>query len=104
MPYLINISYPMSSRSHPPLIQPNMDGPEATKEIRALGYNHAPIIGVTGNTLAMDVWLRPRRRQVSRNSRTIVSIRKSVLARLRYCTIFICVPYCYLGYACTYLC
>jgi CheY-like chemotaxis protein len=31
-----------------------MDGPEATKEIRALGY-HAPIIGVTGNTLAMDL-------------------------------------------------
>jgi DNA-binding response OmpR family regulator len=31
-----------------------MDGPEATKEIRALGYR-APIIGVTGNTLAMDL-------------------------------------------------
>jgi CheY-like chemotaxis protein len=35
-------------------VMPNMDGPEATKEIRALGY-HAPIIGVTGNTLAMDL-------------------------------------------------
>ncbi len=31
-----------------------MDGPEATTEIRALGYR-VPIIGVTGNTLAMDL-------------------------------------------------
>ena len=31
-----------------------MDGPEATKEIRALGYR-APIIGCTGNTLAVDL-------------------------------------------------
>ena len=29
-------------------IMPNMDGPTATKEIRALGYT-APIFGVTGN-------------------------------------------------------
>jgi two-component system, sensor histidine kinase len=29
-------------------VMPNMDGPTATKEIRALGYN-APIFGVTGN-------------------------------------------------------
>ena len=31
-----------------------MDGPEAPKEIRALGYR-APIIGCTGNTLAVDL-------------------------------------------------
>ena len=29
-------------------IMPNMDGPTATKEIRALGYR-GPILGVTGN-------------------------------------------------------
>ena len=31
-----------------------MDGPEATRAIRALGYSQ-PIIGCTGNTLAMDL-------------------------------------------------
>ena len=31
-----------------------MDGPTATKAIRALGYTQ-PIIGCTGNTLDMDV-------------------------------------------------
>ena len=31
-----------------------MDGPDATKAIRALGYTQ-PIIGCTGNTLDMDV-------------------------------------------------
>ena len=35
-------------------VMPNMDGPTATKEIRALGYT-APIYGVTGNTLKSDV-------------------------------------------------
>ena len=35
-------------------VMPNMDGPTATKEIRALGYT-APIYGVTGNTLDTDV-------------------------------------------------
>ena len=35
-------------------VMPNMDGPTATKEIRALGYT-APIYGVTGNTLNSDV-------------------------------------------------
>ena len=35
-------------------VMPNMDGPTATKEIRALGYT-APIFGVTGNTLNSDV-------------------------------------------------
>ena len=34
-------------------VMPNMDGPTATKEIRALGYT-APIFGVTGNTLDSD--------------------------------------------------
>ncbi len=31
-----------------------MDGPTATKEIRALGYT-APIFGVTGNCLDFDI-------------------------------------------------
>ena len=31
-----------------------MDGPDATKAIRDLGYN-APIIGCTGNTLDFDL-------------------------------------------------
>ena len=31
-----------------------MDGPDATRAIRALGYT-GPILGVTGNTLDMDV-------------------------------------------------
>ena len=35
-------------------VMPNMDGPTATKEIRALGYK-APIFGVTGNTLDSDI-------------------------------------------------
>ena len=35
-------------------VMPNMDGPTATREIRALGYT-APIFGVTGNTLDSDV-------------------------------------------------
>ena len=35
-------------------VMPNMDGPTATKEIRALGYT-APIFGVTGNTLDSDI-------------------------------------------------
>ena len=35
-------------------VMPNMDGPTATKEIRALGYT-APIFGVTGNTLDTDI-------------------------------------------------
>ena len=35
-------------------VMPNMDGPTATKEIRALGYT-APIFGLTGNTLNSDV-------------------------------------------------
>ena len=33
---------------------PNMDGPTAVKQIRALGYS-APIFGVTGNGLATDI-------------------------------------------------
>ena len=36
------------------LFQPVLDGPDATKAIRALGYT-APIIGCTGNTLDMDL-------------------------------------------------
>ena len=35
-------------------VMPNMDGPTATREIRALGYSGI-IIGVTGNALAEDV-------------------------------------------------
>lgn len=35
-------------------VMPNMDGPTATKAIRALGYV-APIFGLTGNTLSSDV-------------------------------------------------
>ena len=35
-------------------VMPNMDGPTATMEIRALGYT-APIFGVTGNTLDSDI-------------------------------------------------
>ncbi len=35
-------------------VMPVMDGPTATKEIRALGYT-APIFGVTGNCLDFDV-------------------------------------------------
>ena len=35
-------------------VMPVMDGPDATKAIRALGHT-APIIGCTGNTLDMDV-------------------------------------------------
>ena len=35
-------------------IMPNMDGPTATREIRALGYT-APIFGVTGNGLTTDI-------------------------------------------------
>ena len=31
-----------------------MDGPDATRAIRALGYSQ-PVIGCTGNTLDMDV-------------------------------------------------
>ena len=33
---------------------PVMDGPDATKAIRAMGYT-GPIIGCTGNTLDMDL-------------------------------------------------
>ena len=33
---------------------PNMDGPTATREIRASGYT-APIFGVTGNGLSADI-------------------------------------------------
>ena len=33
---------------------PNMDGPTATREIRASGYT-APIFGVTGNGLSTDI-------------------------------------------------
>ena len=33
---------------------PNMDGPTATREIRASGYT-APILGVTGNGLSTDI-------------------------------------------------
>ena len=36
------------------LFQPVLDGPDATKAIRALGYT-GPIIGCTGNTLDMDL-------------------------------------------------
>ena len=36
------------------LFQPVLDGPDATKAIRALGYT-APIIGCTGNTLDIDL-------------------------------------------------
>ena len=36
-------------------VMPNMDGPTATKEIRALGYT-APIFGVTGNGKCSVVW------------------------------------------------
>ena len=35
-------------------VMPNMDGPTATKEIRAMGYT-APIFGVTGNGLPTDI-------------------------------------------------
>ena len=35
-------------------VMPNMDGPTATKEIRALGYSGI-IIGVTGNALPADI-------------------------------------------------
>jgi CheY-like chemotaxis protein len=35
-------------------VMPVMDGPTATKEIRALGYT-APIFGVTGNCLGFDI-------------------------------------------------
>ena len=35
-------------------VMPVMDGPAATKAIRALSFT-APIIGCTGNTLDMDV-------------------------------------------------
>jgi signal transduction histidine kinase/ActR/RegA family two-component response regulator len=35
-------------------VMPNMDGPTATKEIRAMGYT-APIFGVTGNILTSDI-------------------------------------------------
>ena len=35
-------------------VMPIMDGPTATKAIRALGYT-APIFGVTGNTLDSDI-------------------------------------------------
>ena len=35
-------------------VMPVMDGPDATKAIRDLGYT-APIIGCTGNTLDMDL-------------------------------------------------
>ena len=35
-------------------VMPNMDGPTATKIIRALGYS-APVFGVTGNALDSDV-------------------------------------------------
>jgi CheY-like chemotaxis protein len=35
-------------------VMPNMDGPTATKEIRALGFA-APIFGVTGNALDFDI-------------------------------------------------
>jgi CheY-like chemotaxis protein len=35
-------------------VMPVMDGPTATKEIRALGYT-APIFGVTGNCLDFDI-------------------------------------------------
>ena len=35
-------------------VMPNMDGPTATREIIALGYQ-APIFGVTGNALDSDV-------------------------------------------------
>ena len=37
-------------------VMPNMDGPTATKEIRALGYRGI-IIGVTGNALPADIEL-----------------------------------------------
>ena len=37
-------------------VMPNMDGPTATKEIRALGYT-GMIIGVTGNALPADIEL-----------------------------------------------
>jgi CheY-like chemotaxis protein len=35
-------------------VMPNMDGPTATKEIRAMGYT-APIFGVTGNGFTTDI-------------------------------------------------
>ena len=35
-------------------VMPNMDGPTATREIRALGYSGI-IVGVTGNALAEDI-------------------------------------------------
>jgi CheY-like chemotaxis protein len=35
-------------------VMPNMDGPSATKALRALGYT-APIFGLTGNALDSDV-------------------------------------------------
>ena len=48
-----------SSQSVPDVIfmdyvMPNMDGPTATREIRALGYSGI-IVGVTGNALADDI-------------------------------------------------
>jgi signal transduction histidine kinase len=36
-------------------VMPNMDGPTATKEIRALGYS-SPIFGLTGNGKCSDIW------------------------------------------------
>ena len=36
-------------------IMPNMNGPEATREIRQMGFTKLPIIGVTGNVMADDV-------------------------------------------------
>ena len=35
-------------------VMPVMDGPDATKAIRDLGYN-GPVIGCTGNTLDFDI-------------------------------------------------
>ena len=35
-------------------VMPNMDGPTATKALRAMGYNGV-IIGVTGNQLSADI-------------------------------------------------
>ena len=57
LPLLFLPSHNLFSCSHVILVilfQPVMDGPDATKAIRALGYT-SPIIGCTGNTLDMDL-------------------------------------------------
>ena len=57
LPLLFLLSHNLFSCSHVILVfffQPVLDGPDATKAIRTLGYT-GPIIGCTGNTLDMDL-------------------------------------------------